>query len=626
VAEVKTRQILAPSRPDALTVGSPPGIIGVVDVDGVDSISDVGDIPAPPTPPGDLHLEAWDRFRPLIRPVAAVALVLVAYHTSLRTLLDSLSLDTPLAHLALVPVISILLAFAARSLPAGPDIHDRQLDWIVGLPLVAGAVAANLLLPARLSTLFWLWRVDLLTMPFFVAGIVALLFGVRALWRLRFAVLFLFLAWPYPYTLLLDRWLDQFTRFTIDALKLVLHVVPIATALIGGDGSTFTVAHGAQDVQLSVASACSGANGLVGFLLVGVAFLVVVEGTRRAKVLWLATGALLVWVMNLLRILVIFLAARTWGERVAIDGFHPFVGLVVFNLAILVMVLVMGRFHLRLKIGARRTPPRSTEPSPDSGGPAPAPLAPPVVTAVLRQTYRPSWKGALGVVVAATLAISVLNGDLSSADIVATSLGSPRLADFQTSQERPAGWGLSFETEYTQYKRFFGSSSTWRRYVYANTSTASALGSTMPVIADIIETGNRASLVAYGIEACYKFHGFDISKQQSVDLGAGVVGGLLTWTDPTDKTTWTTLYWHWPIKTASGTRWERLTLLLQDADYAAFRSPPLDSSITRSFELSVSDALAGGKDSAISSRLGQARLFLVSFARELVTERAPAAA
>src|SRR5262249_10117409 len=100
--------------------------------------------------------------------------------------------------------------------------------------------------------------------------------------------------------------------------------------------------------------------------------------------------------------------------------------------------------------------------------------------------------------------------------------------------------------------------------------------------------------------------------------------GLLTWTDTTDKTTWTTLYWHWPIKTTRGTRWERVTLLLQDADFAKFKSPPLDSSITRQFELSVSDALAGGKDGALRDRLSQARLFLVAFARELVTQRAPA--
>src|SRR5262249_38544861 len=128
----------------------------------------------------------------------------------------------------------------------------------------------------------------------------------------------------------------------------------------------------------------------------------------------------------------------------------------------------------------------------------------------------------------------------------------------------------------------------------------------------------------YGIEACYKFHGFEISKQQSVDLGAGVVGGLLTWTDTADKTTWTTLYWHWPIKTTRGTRWERVTLLLQDADFAKFKSPPLDSSIPGRSERSGSDAPAGGKAGALGARLSQARLFLVAFARELVTQRAPA--
>src|SRR5215813_10541930 len=133
---------------------------------------------APPAERRDIRLAAWERARPLIRPAVAIGLILVAYHTSLRTLLDGLSLDTPLAHLALVPVISMLLALVARSQPAGPEIHDRQLDWIVGLPLVATALACNLLLPARLSTLFWLWRVDLLTLPFFVAGVIALLFGV----------------------------------------------------------------------------------------------------------------------------------------------------------------------------------------------------------------------------------------------------------------------------------------------------------------------------------------------------------------------------------------------------------------------------------------------------------------
>jgi hypothetical protein len=130
----------------------------------------------------------------LVRPAAALVIVVLAYRVSLITLFESMRLDTPLAHLALVPFIAGGLATVARHKNPGPNIHDRQLDWIVGLFLTIVALAANVILPARLSTDFWTWRVDLLTLPLFVAGVVTLLFGARALWKFRAAILFLFLA------------------------------------------------------------------------------------------------------------------------------------------------------------------------------------------------------------------------------------------------------------------------------------------------------------------------------------------------------------------------------------------------------------------------------------------------
>src|SRR6202022_1605260 len=100
-----------------------------------------------------------------------LGVVIVAYHYSLSTLIQSLNLDTPLAYIGLVPFIALGLA-AVRAKPAlaEPAIHDRQLDYIVGVPLVATALAINLVMPKRLSVMFWVWRIDLLSMPFFVAG------------------------------------------------------------------------------------------------------------------------------------------------------------------------------------------------------------------------------------------------------------------------------------------------------------------------------------------------------------------------------------------------------------------------------------------------------------------------
>src|SRR5215467_9699067 len=97
--------------------------------------------PGPPARRTTLDTRTW------LRPALAIALVVAAYRTSLSTLVEFMSLDTPLAHLALVPIISIVLALASRRRDAGPQIHDRQLDWIVGLPLVAGALVVNFILP-----------------------------------------------------------------------------------------------------------------------------------------------------------------------------------------------------------------------------------------------------------------------------------------------------------------------------------------------------------------------------------------------------------------------------------------------------------------------------------------------
>jgi exosortase/archaeosortase family protein len=539
-----------------------------------------------------------------VRPTLAVAAIVTAYHTSIATLIDGLSLDTPLAHLALVPAIALLLAFIhGRPKVNEPPIHDRQLDWILGLPLVVGALAMNFLLPARLSTMFWVWRVDLLSLPFFVAGVVSLLFGVRTLWRIRAAVLFLFLAWPWPYNQMLDRWLGEFTNLTIGGLKAILNFWHIARPVAGGDGSLFDIPHAGGTVRMSVASACSGANGVVGFFIVGAAFVLVVEGTRVRKFAWLALGGLLVWALNVLRILVIFVAANKWGERVAIDGFHPYIGLVVFNIAVLIMLFLIRPFGLRL----RTTPaPRAALASPNGARSMP---------------YRPRATTALASVLVITLALATLNADLRSNDPVATSLGSPRLAGFATTRETPEGWTLAENSRIEWARRFFGRDSKWVRDVYSDNGEG-PLSSTLPIYADIIDTSSRNALSAYGIEACYKFHGYKVSKKHSVDLGNGVVGGVLSWTNPDNDSTWTTLWWHWPIKTEEGTRYERVTLLVNDQAGSTLTAPEPNSDLTSKVRIDVADAIKGGKgDEFGTDRLAETKRFLAAFAQELVRLR-----
>ena len=136
-----------------------------------------------------LWIEALPRTRTVVQMGALLSVPIIAYSYSLTTLVQVADLNSPLAYVSLVPVIALILAAVNRN-PSQPEpaIHDRQTDYIVGVPLMAAALCANLFLPSKLSAMFWVWRIDLLTMPFFVAGAVAVIFGIRVLWRQKVAV------------------------------------------------------------------------------------------------------------------------------------------------------------------------------------------------------------------------------------------------------------------------------------------------------------------------------------------------------------------------------------------------------------------------------------------------------
>jgi exosortase/archaeosortase family protein len=541
--------------------------------------------------------QRWQEAAPSQRTRVQVAILLasvvVAYHYSLKTLIQNLGVDTPLAYVGLVPAIALGLAAALRHPRQEPAIHDRQLDYIIGLPLIASAVFINMVVPGHLSDLYWIWRLDLLTLPLFVAGVVTLLFGVRVLWRQKIAIVYLVLAWPLPYTMLLLNILNDFTNATISALKAVLKVIPVAHPIAGSDGSLFSIVHNGRAFPLSVVSACSGVNGVVGFLLVGAAFGVLVQGPRLRKLLWLAGGMFLLWGINIGRLVFIFWAGRTWGEQVAINVLHPFVGLVTYCLGVAIMLLSLGPLGLRLG-------PEGQTHAPSSGG-APRPA--------LRAFFP-----AVGIVVLAALILGVQDSNLKQYDMVANAAGEPKLASYSLNPAAPDGWKASFYTSYTWAQPFFGSNSTWYRFVYDPTGAPTALHSSLPVTADVINSTQLNSFSAYGVQACYQFHGYKLRDAAQVTLGGGIKGEALSWSSG-NHGDWSMLYWIWPIKSSGATHFERVILYLQDIGRNIVSvSGPVTGIRSLQGALRVSDPN--------DVRLINERAFLVDFARDVVRKQA----
>ncbi len=556
--------------------------------------------------------EAPQKTRTRIQVGVLLVAVLFAYNYSLITLLQTADQQTPLAYISLVPAIALALAaIRARPLKPEPKIYDRHVDYTIGIPLIIAAMAINELLPARMSAMFWVYRVDLFTLPIFVAGAVAIIFGSRVLWRQKLAILFLFLAWPYPYEKTLLGVLNGFTNLTLLAMEKIAIWTKLAKPAGSLDNTLFVIDHHGTTFALSVVSACSGVNGVVGFLLVGSAFAAIVRGPIVRKVLWLIGGMALLWVINLGRITFIFFAGKEWGEGVAIHVFHPFIGLVTFSLGVLTMIFLIKPLGMHINIGedrpAQGAAPKGPLPVPSLYGP-PAPPAKSKVTLAVPKIYM-----ALTVAVVAALVMGISNFGLRDYNLVAGVTGEAKLSAFVRYPTAPPGWTAQYDTSYEWAKPLFGDTSIWNRYMMRATGPG-PLRTNVPVVADVIDTPDLSSFSAYGVENCYTFHGYALADVATVSLAGGITGQAMSYTSQ-QFGSWSIVYWIVPVKAplGSGTNYERVVLYVQNSGQGAVVPGLNEGSSIHNLAGSLSPSSGSGR------ALINNRTFLVAYAKSLIS-------
>lgn len=466
----------------------------------------------------------------LLRAALGLGVVTVAFSHSLGTLIQGLDRQTPLAYVGLVPLLAAgLAASRLRPQPTSSRVHDDMIDAILATALLGSAAAVLLWLPGLMSARFWVLRLDLVALPLFAAGVVVLLFGTHALWRLRLPLAFLLLAWPVPWVRLLGPALDGMTAATAAVVRRAADAMALATPLPGNDAG-FRVGEGVRAFDVTVASSCSGVNSALGFLLVGGAFLAVLAGHRRGRIAWLLVGVGVTLTANVIRILLLLAVGRSYGEDAALGLLHSSLGIATLGIALLVMGLLAPVFGLRTR-------------RPAVTADWPVLLA----AATRRQRVRLAAVG----LVAVPLAIA--NSGFGAYSVLADAAGAPRLAAFTGAPVQLSGWRAEERESFKWARTYFGANSTWTRYAYTGSAGAT-------IWADAVLTSDGAAFDAYGVEACYRFHGYGVNAVDRVGLGAGLTATSLSYADP-DRGGWVVVSWIWPVRTPGGDRWERVTLL-----------------------------------------------------------------
>ena len=496
--------------------------------------------------------QALGRYPAVWPAIGLIAVATAGYWYTLSSLADYLRLDTPLAYLLLLPFFSLLVAgntlLRHRGAPSPP--RELQIDLLVGIPLMLTALLMLVVLPVLWSTYYWVERPDVLSLGLFLSGGIILLFGAGWFWRLRGAMLFIFHMWPGLYLNLLAGAMRSLTDVTNAALTLVAQHLPLGVTSTGGDVLSVQIDL-RHTIDVSLTTACSGANGVLGVALVGGALSMLYVGRRGRKLMWLLSGMVLVFGFNIARIISILVLARNGHPDFALGGYHATIGLVLFVLTLILMMAVAPLFGLRLYMTTLQPAGRAERPQTSS-----------------RPSLRRSHVAIGAMIVALGGAALAADLDLGSYASFIDGTGVSRVHSFSPAAEVPAHWTALYQAEYLWAQQYFGANSTYKRYVlsYGTADTNRAW-------VDVVTTDDQGSLATYNLQSCFIYHNYLLHATRRVDVGHGVTALLINYSDPATNTEWVTVSWAWPVLHDDGTSYERIAITA-DLGHHAGSLPP----------------------------------------------------
>ncbi len=509
-----------------------------------------------------------NRYRKAWPAVGVVVATVVAYHFTLASFFDFLSRDTPLAYLPLLPFFCIGIAVVtAKRYALAPPIKDRQIDFLIGVPLIIVALALITIAPAIASAYYWNDRADVVSLTLFAAGATVIAYGITSAWRLRASFFFLLLMWPALYLHLLNSLVLKFADWTNAALAFIVVHLPLG-ATLGGPQTVVVNPQHMAPVAIQISSACSGANSVIGFALIGGAILTTMRGGRGRKLLWWIIGMVLCFVFNLLRLLSIIALSAMGHSTFALGGYHAVIGLILFAVAVVVMLYALPLLGLHPKeaiqdraraltktVSAQASSLLTTDLSTSSSRTEMA-QTPTLISGPARAPRKPGLRRkriALGLVGVFTAIVALADNGLQPYAAFEDGTGAPTVHVFST-QSGPPGWQIIETNTYPWVTQYYGDNATWNRYQITR------LGSTGVAYADVVLTDDKGSLDAYNVQNCFLFHNYDIRTAERVNLGSGVTAILLNYSDPSTNQRWATVSWAWPIAYRGTTYYERINL------------------------------------------------------------------
>lgn len=263
------------------------------------------------------------RMRPLL-PVAIITLLLASIYFRIAIKLVSDWYNIPdYSHGFLVPLFAIFIMWdnrtTLRNTPVEQSWAGLSLILIGTVTVILGVYGADLFL-SRISFLILL------------SGLVWTFFGLAMLKALRFPLLILMLAIPFP-----DIIFNQITfPLQLFASKVATGILRLVGVPVLHEGNVIEL----PVMKLEVAEACSGIRSLMSLFTLAVFYGYFLERTVPRRVILVLASIPIAVLANAARIVGTGLCVQYWDPQKAMGFFHEFSGWVMFVVSLTCLYLL----------------------------------------------------------------------------------------------------------------------------------------------------------------------------------------------------------------------------------------------------------------------------------------------
>ena len=265
----------------------------------------------------DGDLRAW-------APYAIIALLLCAvyYRIGIKLVHDWATIPD-YSHGFLVPLFSLFLVWDKRRVLSSTPIRQ---SW-AGISLVILSIAVLIL---------GVYGVDLFTsrvsFVMLLGGLIWTFFGSRMLRELRFPLLVLLLAIPFPEII--------FNKITFPlqllASRLASDILPLIGVPTLQEGNVIQL----PVMKLEVAEACSGIRSLMSLFTLAIFYGYFLENSTARRVILALAAIPIAVAANAIRIVGTGLCVQYWDPDKALGFFHEFSGWVIFVVSLVFLYMV----------------------------------------------------------------------------------------------------------------------------------------------------------------------------------------------------------------------------------------------------------------------------------------------